>query len=254
VDRGGLGGPQVTAVVERKSVQATIDSITGPSDAKPFGGFIAVASDESLDRDGERLYKSEWMTPLPDRITVDVDHGMSVGTTVGSAHPYFVGDQLMIDASFSSLERAQEVRTLVNEKHITTVSVAALVDRSKKSGTPRRELLNVGIVAIPANRNAVITDVKGLAFSSALAAVLNGQDVETAIKSASAFDPSIDVEPVELVQAVHNAAAHMGAVCVVKGVDDYDEYTDDLDDGAADGANKSFQLEALRLRMKALRR
>jgi hypothetical protein len=159
--------------LERKSFDAAIDAFTPPSDDKPYGGFVAVASDDSLDRDGERLYRSEWVTPLPDRITIDTDHGMSVGTTIGSAHPYFDGDRLMIDAAFSSLERAQEVRTLVTEGHVSMVSVAALVDKSKKSGTPRRELLNVGIVAVPSNRNAVILDAK--AFGSAVTAVLNGQ-------------------------------------------------------------------------------
>jgi hypothetical protein len=132
VEDGGVaftGTPSPRNMLEHKSFDATIDAFTAPSDDKPYGGFIAVASDESLDRDGERLYRSEWKTPLPERITVDSDHGMSVATTIGSARPYFDGDRLMIDAAFSSLERAQEVRTLVTEGHIKTVSVAALVDR-----------------------------------------------------------------------------------------------------------------------------
>ncbi|GLP75683.1 hypothetical protein TUM20983_27930 [Mycobacterium antarcticum] len=236
--------------LERKSFDAAIDVFTPPSDDKPYGGFVAVASDDSLDRDGERLYLSEWVTPLPQRITLDVDHGMTVGTTIGSARPYFDGDRLMIDATFSSLDRAQEVRTLVREGHISTVSVAALVDRSQK--TPRRELLNVGIVAIPANPHAVIMDAK--AFGSAVTDVLNGVSVAAVIKAAGG-------DAVAMVNAIHDASVHLGAECLKSydpdeldddgegvGNDDYD------DSGDEDGANKALRLRALALRAKALSR
>lgn len=243
-------------MMERKTVRATIKSVSEPSADKPYGGFTARASDGSTDRDGENLLRDEWVTPLPDRITVDIDHGMSVGTTVGSAHPYFVGDELWVDAAFSSIERAQEVRTLVREGHVTTVSVAALVDRSQK-GAPRRELLNVGIVAVPANRNSVITDskgAKGLAvFNAALSAVLDGQPVHAVIKSVSSGDGA-------MLQAIHDASSHLGAVCKSYDPDELDDdgegvENDDYDDtGDEDGANKSLQLRALQLRMRALAR
>jgi hypothetical protein len=236
--------------LERKSFSAPIDQFTEPTPDKPYGGFVAVASDESLDRDGERLYLDEWVTPLPDRITVDVDHGMSVATTIGSAHPYFEGKKLMVDAAFSSLERAQQVRTLVVEGHISTVSIAALVDRSQKSGTPRRQLLNVGIVAIPANPNAVILDAKQ--FGSAVTAVLNGESAADAVKSLGG--------DAAMIQAIHDAAGHLGALCV-KGYDPDED--DDSGDGVSDddydnsdesdGANKSLA-DALRLRLKGLAR
>jgi hypothetical protein len=41
-------------------------------------------------------------------------------------------------------------------RHISSVSVAFMTDKSKKDGEQRRELLNAGIVAIPSNRDAVI--------------------------------------------------------------------------------------------------
>ncbi|CAN5628359.1 hypothetical protein BH09ACT8_BH09ACT8_61580 [soil metagenome] len=231
-----------SAQLERKSLSALIDTVTEATDAKPFGGFVAIASDASLDRDGEKLHQSEWKTPLPDRITVDSDHGMSVATTVGSARPFFSPDgKLMIDAKFSSIERAQEVRTLIREGHINTVSVAAMVDRSKKSGTQRRELLNVGIVAIPSNRNAVIVDSKAAKlFDAGLSAVLSGKSVADAI------------DPVEMTQAIHDASVHLGAQCVVPDVQDEDPT------GEQDCANKALALEveakalALQLTLKAL--
>jgi hypothetical protein len=218
--------------IERKTIQAVIDpeSLTDASPEKPYGGFKAIASDESRDRDQENLYLNEWITPLPDHITIDTDHGMSVATTVGSAKPYFEGNEMWIDASFSSIERAQEVRTLILEGHIKTVSVAALVDRSKKSGVPKRELLNVGIVAIPANRNAIIFDAKsvdGKAESLEDAA----RNFLLAVKAGTAAGSSDGA----MIQAIHDAAGHLGAACVVVEVPDEDV------SGADDGANKSVE-------------
>ena len=125
-------------------------------DYGPNGGFTAILSTPSQDRDGDKLNRNEWIEPLQERYPLDVDHGMTVADTIGSFKPYFDGDTLMMRAYFSSLKNAQDVRTLVDEKHIRSVSVAFMTDKSKKDGEPRRELLNAGIVAIPSNRDAVI--------------------------------------------------------------------------------------------------
>lgn len=214
----------------RKTMVATIvpDSLTDASPEKPFGGFKAIASDESRDRDGENLYQEEWITPLPDHITIDTDHGLSVATTVGSAKPSFEGNEMWIDAAFSSIERAQEVRTLILEGHIKTVSVAALVDRSKKSGTPKRELLNVGIVAVPANKNAIIFDAKSLNRAESLDEA--ARNFLLAVKAGTAAGSSDGA----MVQAIHDAAGHLGAACIVVEVPAEDP------SGAQEGANKAF--------------
>jgi hypothetical protein len=222
--------------IVRKTIQAAIDpeSLTDATPEKPYGGFIAVASDESRDRDGEELYQNEWVTPLPDHITIDTDHGMSVATTVGSARPYFEGKELMIDASFSSIERAQETRKLILEGHIKTVSVAALVDRSKKSGTPKRELLNVGIVAIPSNRNAIIFDAKNFDGRDEVKSLDEAaRDLLLAVKAGAGN--SAGSNDGALIQAIHDAAGHLGAACIVVEVPDEDV------SGADDGANKSVE-------------
>jgi phage head maturation protease len=240
--------------VERKSLDATIEDV-GDSADKPFGGFVAIASTPSLDRDGDRLASEEWLA-LPDHVTIDSDHGMSVSSTIGSARPYFDDEgRLMIDAAFSSIDRAQEVRTLIKEGHIRTVSVAFLTDRSKKDGTPRRELLNVGVVAIPSNRDAVILDAKAAdvseapsrgvtlnvtpvfdaeAFKGFIAAVEAAavNAVESALKAGTAAGSGNGA----LVQAIHDAAGHLGAACVQPVVVD----EDGDESGADDGANKSL--------------
>lgn len=140
-------------------------TITNTDDEFP-GAFEVVLSAPTLDRDGDTLLPDEWKTPLPDHITFDSDHGMSVATTVGSGVPE-INDagELIVRGTYSSLDRAQEVRTLVNEGHIRTTSVAFMTTRAKGSGGKQvvtRELLNGAFVAIPSNREAVILSSKGI--------------------------------------------------------------------------------------------
>jgi len=143
-------------------LQKSLAAIESSDDEKfgPNGGFTAVLSNESLDRDQEIVDLPGWM-PFQDRYPLDFDHEMSVAGTIGSYHPYIDGKNVMMDAYFSSIPKAQEVRTLVKEGHIRNVSVAFMTDRTKKDG-PRREMLNAGIVAIPANRDAVIMAAKAV--------------------------------------------------------------------------------------------
>jgi phage head maturation protease len=65
---------------------------------------------------------------------------MSVATTVGSGVPTLNdAGELVVAGTFSSLPRAQEVRTLVKEGHIRTTSVAFMTEeRSQKDGKSRR--------------------------------------------------------------------------------------------------------------------
>lgn len=131
------------------------------------GTFEVVLSAPTQDRDGDTLLPEEWKTPLPEHITFDIDHGMSVATTVGSGSPAIDAKtgNLVVRGTYSSLDRAQEVRTLVNEGHIRTTSVAfmnlpATVKNGKKIS--QRELLNGAFVAVPSNREAVIMNSKGV--------------------------------------------------------------------------------------------
>jgi len=132
-------------------------------EADPNGSFEVVLSAPSLDRDGE-IIQAKAFEPLPDHITFDVDHGMSTGTTVGSGVPSYDGDVLKVAGTFSSIPRAQEVRTLVREGHIRTTSVAFLnAERDTKDGIThitRAELLNGAFVPIPANRDALVLSAK----------------------------------------------------------------------------------------------
>lgn len=216
--------------IERKSLDAIVEDADTD---KPHGGFTAVLSTPSLDRDGDVLSREEWMEPLPDRLPLDIDHNMTVEGTIGSFRPYFDdAGRLMMDATFASTPKAQEVRTLIKEGHISSVSVAFMTDRSKKDGTPRRELLNAGVVAIPSNRDAVILDSKAAKPDVAEAA-------EEVVTKASNGDSA-------LIQAIHDAACHLGAACCVMDTDNDDEVAEG-DTSGADDKPKPKSLKGLDL-------
>jgi len=139
-------------------------TITNTDDAFP-GTFEVVLSAPTKDRDGDTLLPDEWKQPLPDHVTFDMDHGMSVATTVGSGRPRLEADgTLRVSGTYSSLPRAQEVRTLVKEGHINRTSVAFMSEKTQKDGVTAvtRELLNGAFVAVPSNREAVILESKAL--------------------------------------------------------------------------------------------
>lgn len=173
----------------------------GDADAMP-GQFRVILSAPTEDRDGDTLLPDEWKTPLPEHITFDQDHGMSVATTVGSGKPYINDDgqvpdapkgALIVDGTYSSLGRAQEVRTLVNEGHITKTSVAFMsVPSTTKSGKRMRELLNGAFVAVPSNREASILESK------------------SAERKAGARNNSDDAKRI---QDMHDLAGELGASC-----------------------------------------
>jgi hypothetical protein len=169
-------------------------SITNTDDAFP-GTFEVILSSPTKDRDGDTLLPDEWKMPLPEKITFDSDHGMSVATTVGSGTPSInEKGQLIVSGTYSSLDRAQEVRTLVNEGHINKTSVAFMTvpneTKGAKKGAKLRELLNGAFVAIPANREADVLLSKG-------------------IKS-GARNSATDTT---LIQSIHDHAAELGAGC-----------------------------------------
>lgn len=168
-------------------------TITNTDEEFP-GSFEVVLSTPSKDRDGDELATEDWKTPLPDRITFDVDHGMSVDKTVGSGVPTIEDGKLIVRGTYSSLPRAQEVRTLVKEGHIDRTSVAFMSEKVTKDGKTRsvRELLNGAFVAIPSNREAVVLASKGL-------------DTKAGARNSAADAKQI--------QAIHDAAAALGADC-----------------------------------------
>jgi hypothetical protein len=153
-----------------KDAVASIEPGDDDTDS-PNGTFEVILSAPTEDRDGDTLKPEDWKMPLPDHITFDMDHAMTVAGTVGSGVPSLNAEgQLVVSGTYSSLPRAQEVRTLVNEGHIKTTSVAFMsVPAETKDGSKRsmRELLNGAFVAIPSNREALVLASKSVAKAGA---------------------------------------------------------------------------------------
>jgi hypothetical protein len=143
-------------------------------DGDPNGAFEVILSAPTLDRDGEVL-DFRCFDPLPKHITFDIDHGLSTATTVGSGEPRYEDGVLKVSGTFSSIPRAQEVRTLVAEGHIRTTSVAFMApQREVKDGVTHivsAEILNGAFVPVPSNRESVV-----LAAKSHLEAVIDELD------------------------------------------------------------------------------
>lgn len=162
----------------------------------PNGEFDVVLSAPTLDRDGE-IIDAKVFEPLPEHITFDIDHGMSTATTVGSGKPFYDdAGRLRVKGSYSSIPRAQEVRTLVKEGHIRTTSVAFMgAVREEKDGTPhvvKAELLNGAFVPIPSNRESTVLSSKSYA------------------EKAGARNSTKDAERL---QTIHDLTVENGATC-----------------------------------------
>jgi hypothetical protein len=190
--------------VIRKAL-ATVEPVEDSAEY-PNGAFDIILSAQTKDRDGDVLKSEEWKTPLPDHITMDSDHGMSVATTVGSGKPFINDDgDLQVRGTFASTDHAQQVRTLVNEGHIRTTSVAFMTEpATEKDAKPVRELLNGAFVAIPSNREALVLESKSFDVTEKLGARTNAEDSK-------------------MVQAIHDAAHHLGASCAGADPEPVDE-------------------------------
>lgn len=196
--------------VQRKDATIT----AAPSAEDGPGTFEAILSAPTKDRDGDTLLPDEWKMPLPDKITVDIDHDMSVRGTIGSAKPWIdEKGNLRISGTFARTPLAQEVRTLMADGHIDRTSVAFMSEPSttKDGKTIKvRELLNAAVVAIPSNREAAILEVRGL--------------------KAGARNSASDAEKI---QGIHDSASALGADCGMKSFTRKDADTEDASDPGA---------------------
>jgi hypothetical protein len=209
-------------------------ALVSPASDDGSGEFDAILSTPSVDRDGESLASHSWKQPLPARIAITTDHTGSVADVVASGEPYLASDgSLRLKGRFAATEKGQQVRQLVVAGDINALSVEFLRSRSA-DGQPIHELTAASFVLLPANTDAVVLSAKS--FSERLARV---------IKSASEGGDGA------MVQAIHDAAGHLGASCIVVEVPVEDDLSEDGEDGADDGANKAA---ALALRIKALSR
>lgn len=203
----------------------------GPDDETGPGTFSLILSTSDVDRDGETVEPGAF-DPLPDHITMDIDHGMSVATTVGSGKPFYRADgKLQVDGTWASTELAQNTRTLVREGHVRTASVAMIpTKKTKDDNGPTRivkaDLLNGAFTPVPSNRNAEVLSAKSAT------GVLNG--IETLLKAGrrnSVGDQAI-------VQTIHDLVSNLGAICGNGSSEEGGSSGDPDNDGDANGVER----------------
>jgi HK97 family phage prohead protease len=203
-------------------VKATGDGESGN------GTFSAILSTSNLDRDGEEIKSGAFTArgELPARIPIDIDHGMSVASTIGSAVPsYNANGELQVDGEYAGTALGQEVRQLVNEGHISTMSVAYMApeyDKEQKNLVVSAELLNGSFVAIPSNREATVLSSKALA---------------SMVEKIGARNNASDKERI---QAIHDHAIALGA----KAAPADDELGDSEDDAEPAGDDAAETAES----------
>lgn len=203
----------------------------------PNGTFEAVLSAPTKDRDGE-VIDARAFEPLPERITIDIDHGMAVESVVGSGVPFYDGDLLKLKGSFSSVPLAQETRAKVMEGHISKMSVAFMnaqraEDEDGITHIIKAELLNAAIVAIPSNREASILVAKALAKSGARNSTKDGERLQT----------------------IHDLSVANGATCESKAheADDTKSTETDPEDAAAPAAAPPADVNVVQAQLAAAR-
>lgn len=180
------------------------------------GTYDITLSVPTEDRDGE-VIDAKAFEPLPDWLNIDIDHGMSVLTTVGSGTPYYDGDTLKLGSfTFASTSLGQEVKTLVDEGHVRKMSVAYMGSKyedDESDGRPhlrKAELLNAAIVAIPSNREADILAAKAAdlhAKASKAASLQNIHDLSVAAGAECKHAPEGEQKTTDTDPEVKDAAA-----------------------------------------------
>lgn len=162
------------------------------------GSFQAVLSTSALDRDGE-VIETRAFDPLPESIPIYFEHDwMSGAAPVGRGVPYYAADgTLMLDGTFASTGKAQEVRALVVEGMVDAMSVGFLnAKREVRSGVrtvTKGDVFEGSLTAIPINTGAKLLAAK--AFASSKAGARN-----------SSADQA-------LIQTIHDNATTLGAMC-----------------------------------------
>lgn len=211
------------AVATKKIEQLTVAVKSVDDSEYEHGEFEAILSAPTLDRDGE-IVAPKAFEPLPEHITIDVDHALKTSGVVGSGVPYYDGDILKVKGRFASTILGQEIRTLVTEGHIRTMSVAIRgAQKETKDGVTTikaGELLNAAFVAVPANREALIVAAKAGARHSgrdreALATYLDAVGwvcPACAEKTSTEEEEKAAEEPLDLWARAISLAAHAHTV------------------------------------------
>lgn len=151
-------------VPEFKSLAATIKAVETDN---PNGEFEAILSTSTPDREGESIAAGAF-DPLPATMPIYVQHDwMEKALPIGRGVPSYLGDVLTIKGTYASSARAQEVRALVGEGVIDSMSVGFLNGKRKSIGgqktVTKGEAFEASFTGVPVNPTAAVLSSKALA-------------------------------------------------------------------------------------------
>jgi HK97 family phage prohead protease len=206
----------LTSGVEIKALHADVKAVASDN---PNGEFEAILSTDALDRDGESIAAGAF-DPLPKSIPIYHVHDWREGAMpVGKAEPYYDGTVLKAKGTFAGTARAQEMRSLVVDGIVDSMSVGFINPTRKtldgKKTVTKGELIEASFTAIPVNATALVASAK------------------SAEVKAGARNSKSDLEHI---QAAHDAMVALGAACgdkshhaddtETKGVDEIEPETE----------------------------
>jgi HK97 family phage prohead protease len=149
--------------VSRRDVKSLVVGVTDTGDAGS-GTWEAVASTDSVDRDGEIV--DRWaFRQLPPSVPTHDNHNLN--KVVGRCVPrYDARGILHVAGRFSAIPEAQRTRQLVVEGTINAMSVmfhnpTRQKDRDGITHITSGELLAVDFVTVPSQRDALVTSARG---------------------------------------------------------------------------------------------
>lgn len=167
---------------------------------EPSGGFEAVISAPTLDRDGEVIAAGAFAakSPLPESIPIHINHEFDVEKVVGRAVPYYDGDILKVKGVFDADERSQLVRSKVMSGSVNRMSVGFMgASKETKDGIQTitaAELLEASFVSVSSNREAAVLAVKGLTCPTCAARAAADGEEEKSVdgEDAPGADPAVE--------------------------------------------------------------
>jgi HK97 family phage prohead protease len=138
---------------------AEVKAVDGKS---PTGEFEAILSAPTLDRDNEVIDTGAF-EPLPASVPVHAYHDFR--DPIGRGVPFYDDGVLKLRGAFASTTRAQEIRTLVAEGVIASMSVGFMGAKTDEDDDGIRhitkaEILEGSFVSIPSNREAAVLAAK----------------------------------------------------------------------------------------------
>lgn len=186
--------------MDTKTVGAVVATVKDLGDGESGNGeFEAIISTASIDRDGESIPKGAF-DPLPDEIPIHINHDFTdVGAVVGRGKLFYDGDVLKVKGRYAGTPTAQQLRQLVSEGMVQTMSVGYIDAKyTDVKGVPTlqsADLIEASFVSVPANREALVLASKTLTPApspSSIGAAMGAQAIGQIAAAVKAVDGSYE--------------------------------------------------------------